>query len=312
MQPQRMREHGTGQVGIDEDGPAGPPRQGAGQGQHQGGAAFGPMTAREQQDLDVLSVTRLDQAVGHLIEPVAPFALQNQDDPRPLKFLDRRGIDRLTRPRRLAARLAVPVPGHSTATSGGGPGRSRLAARGRGRCLVPWGSTGPVGGGGYSRGRAGRASLGVSTAQGVVNFPHGPAPRGGRRAEGSPETRPGFRCRNRRPFQWARSRARPGQGRLSLLPMRNSRLRALFRHRALHARTGAGAMVATADGTLGAGWIARRSSASRPAGEEASREVYSPPRAPAGASGVLGVALPSAAATPRWTPRNSSSGSSSA
>ena len=27
MQPQCMREHGTGQVGIDEDGPAGPPRQ---------------------------------------------------------------------------------------------------------------------------------------------------------------------------------------------------------------------------------------------------------------------------------------------
>ena len=77
--------------------------------------------------------------------------------------------------------------------------------------------------------------------------------------------------------------------------MRNSRLRVLFRHRALHARTGA--MVATADGTMGAGWIARRSSGSRPAGEEASREVYSPPRAPAGASGVLGVALPSAAAT---------------
>src|SRR5208337_3268312 len=92
--------------------------------------------------------------------------------------------------------------------------------------------------------------------------------------------------------------------------MRKSRLRGLFRHRALHPRTGA--LAATADGTLGAGWTARRSNGSRPAGEEVSREVYTPPRVLAAVSGVLGVALPSAAATLPWTPQISSGGSSSA
>ena len=207
-----------------------------------------------------------------------------------MKLLDSHGIhDRLARAGRRATRRAG--AGSQYGDQGGGradpprlpeegtlPPDLRFARTSGGWVLLP---------------REGWARLlGVSKAQGLVNFPHGPAPRDCRRAEGSPETPPGFRCRNH-----GRSKG------------------------STESKTGGGAFVTTdaefqAPGSVppsggsrpdrcdgsnsrrghGTGWIALGPAApgqqERKQAEKCiARHAHLP-----GASGVLGVALPSAAA----------------
>ena len=83
---QQPREHRTGQVGVDQHGAAGVARQGAGQGQDEGRAALGAMATGEEDGPEVLAAPALDEPLGEPLEPVAPVALQGEDDGRPLQL----------------------------------------------------------------------------------------------------------------------------------------------------------------------------------------------------------------------------------
>jgi hypothetical protein len=92
---QEAREHRATQVGINDHGPTGPPRQCTAEREHQGRPALRAMTAREEQDLERLPLPCLDQSIGQLLEPLAPFPFQGLNDLRPDELVAWTRLERL-------------------------------------------------------------------------------------------------------------------------------------------------------------------------------------------------------------------------
>ncbi len=78
-------EHRTGQVGIDEQGSAGSSGQGTGERQDERRPALGAVAAREQKDLDLLSVADRDQVLGQRLESLAVGPFEGADGLRPVE-----------------------------------------------------------------------------------------------------------------------------------------------------------------------------------------------------------------------------------
>ena len=190
---QEAREHRATQVGIDDDRATGPPRQCTGEREHQGRPALRAMTTREEQDLERLPLPCLDQPVGQLLEPLAPFPFQDLNDLRPDEFVARTRLERLDRERRRVGLSLDRIPS-----------RDRCCATRIFATTGPW----PVGARRHGRPLARIRPLSEYMAKSFVNFPHGLAPLGCRRAAGSRETRRGPRRRSRRMCRRARSKAR--------------------------------------------------------------------------------------------------------
>src|SRR4029077_1676180 len=140
-----------------------------------------------------LPLPRLDQPVGQLLEPLAPFSLQDLNDLWPDELVARARVDWIERSwSRDGVRLdQVESRDRCCAT--------RLIATTRRRPMRAWRHGRPV---------ARRSALGECVAKGFVNFPHGLAPLGCRRAAGSRETGRGSRRRIQRLLRRAQSKAR--------------------------------------------------------------------------------------------------------
>ena len=184
-------EHRAGEIGIHEQAPPRPPRQGTGQGQDQRRPSLGAVAAREEDDLQVLLVTDGEQGVRQSLEPLPELPFHAEDRRRPLepdRPIINLGLGFQRRLGRKAGGKEAPRNDPLGAIRARCPQRRQVRGRGNPATL-------------------GNASL-IGAGQRLVNFPHEPVPRHRRRAEDSPGRPPEIPLRHTGPRRRARSRSR--------------------------------------------------------------------------------------------------------
>jgi hypothetical protein len=104
---QQSGYHRTGQIGIHEQGAIRVTGKSTRESQHECGSALSAMTARKEYDLEIPTLSRLEQELRHSLEAVAALPLKCEYRRRPLEFARRvrrrrgwRGYDTLDCPLR--------------------------------------------------------------------------------------------------------------------------------------------------------------------------------------------------------------------